>query len=73
MTTHVKFDTRPWLASNKGGPRGYGSWAFMVEGSNEVVLTHAMTYAEAKRWMTARVRQDSATRYLQVVYVDVLP
>jgi len=73
MKTAVKFDTTPWTRSHTAAPRGFGSWAFQVDGSDEVVFTRAMTFTDARKWMTARVRDDSAFRNLAVVFVNVLP
>lgn len=66
----IKFDTRPFEREHARSPRGRGSWAFQAEGSDEVAFSPSMTYAEARRWMTARLRDAGARG---VVFVAVLP
>jgi hypothetical protein len=69
----VRFDTTPWTTSRMTAPRGFGSWAFTVDGTTDVVFTPAMTFTDARKWMTARIRADARFDGIDNVYVDVLP
>lgn len=81
MSLSVRFNTRPFVTSHGREPRGRGSWAFAFGVSTGgVEFSPSMTFAEAKRWATARARQHAADLNVPAsnvvfnpLWVDVLP
>lgn len=68
----INFNTTQYEFSHGRKPRGYGGWAFVVtEGSPEPVWAPgSMTFADAKRWVTAHVRSVAPADF-PVVHVEV--
>jgi hypothetical protein len=71
----VKFDPTQFVRSHMEQPKGRGSWAFSLEERPaDVVFSPSMTLADARKWMTARVRQMSdIPADVTTVWVNVLP
>lgn len=69
MTTKVQFHTREYRLSHMKEPRGYGSWAFRIEGQVHFAPTGTLT--SAKQWVREFVSAQNPIA--KVVFVDVLP
>lgn len=68
MTVH--FDTSPFTRSHGTEPRGRGSWAFADNARGDrAVFSPSMTFAEARRWMKAKLAADGVTGTV-VVFVQ---
>jgi hypothetical protein len=67
-----EFNTRDYLLTHGKEPRGYGSWAFMIETKgNEPVWAPQSTYADAKKWVRGKVRAIAAPDYDGIVSIYV--
>lgn len=76
MATFVIFDNSQYKRSHMKDPRGYGSWAFSVPSvpaMRDPVFAPTSTFADAKKWMAAKVRAAAPADFHGHVYVDVLP
>lgn len=65
-----EFSTRDFLFSHGKEPRGYGSWAFEIEGG-PAVFAPTSTYAEAKKWAKARAREMAPAKFAGHVLINV--
>jgi hypothetical protein len=73
-TTVIDIDDSDYRRSHMTSPRGRGSWAFQIGGSSlPMIWTPSMTYADAKVWAKAAVRQMIAAGAIpaSVSYIDL--
>lgn len=72
--THFEFDTGPFRVSHMREPRGFGSWAFTIDG-RAIEFSPAMTYRDAKAWAKATYREKMAKlgAYPEYLEIKVLP
>jgi hypothetical protein len=72
-----EFNTRQFQFSHGRQPKGFGSWAFEVEGSKWGILftPHSMSFADAKKWIKGEVktRLGSHADNVPAVSVTVCP
>ncbi len=66
------FSTREFRFSHGKEPRGFGGWAFSIEGS-EPVWAPSSTYADAKKWARAKAREMAPADFTGAVRIEVLP
>ncbi len=73
MTKSVKteFSTRLYEFSHGKAPRGYGSWAFSIEGG-EPVWAPSSTYADARKWAKAKAAELAPEGFTGSARIEVL-
>lgn len=74
--TIIDIDDSPFVRSHMRAPRGRGSWAFSLQPSpsdvvKDVQFTPSMTYADAKVWIKAWLRQQQAAGAIPADLRDV--
>jgi hypothetical protein len=62
-TIAVSFSDRSYQLSHMRAPRGRGSWAFLISGSELPMIwsPSSMTYTEAKAWAKTKVHDMQRT------------
>ena len=66
----IEFNTTNYRWTYGHDPKGYGVWAFKFEGYE--VFAPASTYAQAKKWCKAKIKELAPEGYTGFVYVEVL-
>lgn len=73
-STTIDIDPSDYVRSHMTQPRGRGSWAFLIGDSDlPMIWTPSMTYADAKVWAKACVRDMIAAGTIPatVSYIDL--
>ena len=65
-----EFDTSKYEYSYGHSPKGYGSWAFNIEGYE--VFAPSSTYSNAKKWAKTKAKELAPSGYTGTVHIEVL-
>lgn len=65
-----EFNTRDFRFSHGKEPRGFGSWAFEIEG-HELVWAPTSTFTDAKKWARAEAKKMAPAGFAGNVTIKV--